>query len=206
MDKFSRNIYLIRHAESFNNIDDIKIYIYNAKLTEKGLLQSKVIPSCIEDIELIVHSKLERTYQTASDTIIQYPEAMVQMWNVHEFNYLGEDKFAFSEKKKRRKAKARYWEKDDMHYSNNQNAETFCGFLMRVEEIVQKINHLDVGNIAIFTHKYFIKGICWHLLIKEKDIYYSPKRFKEFCDSCIINPKSIIKIIASEKKIFLDNK
>lgn len=202
MNGSSKKIYLIRHAESYNNHHDSNVYKYDAHLTNKGLLQSKTISNRLDNINLIVHSKLVRTHLTATDTIIKFPEAAVQMWDVHEFNYLGDDLSISEEKGERVKRKSIYWGEDNLHYSNTQGSETYFEFLVRIEEFVKKVANQNVGNIAIFTHKYFAKGVCWHTLMQKEKTYYSPQKFKNFCDIYMLKPAEIIQCMIFEKNFF----
>ena len=195
-----KKLYLVRHAESYSNIEDI--YEYDAALTEVGVIQSaKIAQYFKDDIKLIIYSELQRTKQTAKFTINKYPDADVQQWDVQEFNYLGENYFTKIEKLTRISYKQIFWEQIDLLYKYNDDAESFFEFLKRVESFVTKIMDTSVDSIIVFSHKYFIKGVLWFVLmhLNEKK-YYSLVDFKKFCESCAIENATIISCLIDKKE------
>lgn len=198
----SKKLYLIRHAESYNNIET-QNYHYDSTLTNLGKKQSVHIAMFLDDnIDLIIHSKLTRTKETADFTIQRFFNATVQQWCVQEFNYLGENNATIIEKQKRKHNKKNYWSQKNPNYRFNDQAESFFDFLDRVESFVTKIIESNSNAIVVFSHKYFIKGVLWHSIMNNTEKYYSVKDFYDFCNLYSLDNANIVPCFIIDKSLY----
>lgn len=199
----NKKIYLVRHAQSYNNIKDAN-YTFNPDLTAIGMEQAvKVSQYFDKNIKLIIHSGLIRTEKTARYTIERFPFAKVRQWDVQEFNYLGENYNTTICKTKRKVDKNIYWKQADLNYKYNDESESFYNFLKRVESFIYKIQDNDFDEIVVFSHKYFIKGVLWCSIICDKKTYYSLSAFNKFCNLYLVKNADIIPCLIKEGNFYI---
>lgn len=202
MREYNRKLYLVRHGETYNNIKGFA-YEYDSDLTDLGVNQAVEISKFFsEDIQLIVHSGLKRTVRTASYTINRFPNAKILQWDVKEFNYLGDNDSMVSDRVKRKYNKDTFWSLADLHYKFNEKSESFYEFLRRIESFTFEVVNNDIDIMVVFSHKYFLKGILWSVMMRNKDNYFSVNDFYKFCNLYSINNADIIPCLINKKQIY----
>jgi len=131
--KTEKRIYLIRHAETIfnsNQIDDI-----DTDLTELGVLQSEGLGLKLKEIEFdyVIISKLKRTQKTFFFSKIKYKQKEIsELCREFKIN------------------KSDFLEGEDIIF------ETQAEFLDRIIQFKQYLIGLNYSNIAVFTHSDFI--------------------------------------------------
>jgi len=202
-----KKVYLIRHAESLSNIGKKCTDAYSSELSELGKKQAMAIPSFFsEPIKCVMCSKMERAKLTAEETIKQFPLAITKSLEIQEFVYLSKENYFNTTTNERKIIKNDYWQINNPHYKMSEDSESFCDFLLRVENFIKEIAGTNIFPIAVFTHKYFIKGIMWYNFSRTKTNYFNPLEFKRFCDSIQIENAEIIPSILVEDMLFLGKK
>ena len=163
MEKYKRKLYLVRHGQTYNNIEGLT-YEYDSGLTDLGVKHSVEISNFFnENIQLIIHSGMKRTIKTACFTKKRFPDAKILEWNVGEFDYLGEKDSMIINRERRKYDKDIFWKLADSYYKFNKQAESFDDFLGRIESFVHEVINCDTDTIVVFTHKYFLKGVLWNM-------------------------------------------
>ena len=201
---FMQKVYLIRHAESLSNIGEKCMDAYSSELSELGKKQALEIPSFFsEPIRCIVYSKMVRAKLTAEETIKQFPSSIIKPLEIQEFVYLSKDNYTNTTANERKIIKNDYWKNNNPYYKTSENSESFCDFLTRIETFIKEIALTNIFPVAVFTHKYFIKGIIWYNLSRKEKNYFNPIEFKKFCDSFQIETAEIIPSILVEDVLFL---
>jgi len=199
-----KKVYLIRHAESLSNIGEKCMDAYSSELSDLGKKQAMEIPSFFsEPIKYIMCSKMLRAKLTAEETIKQFPLSIIKTSEIQEFVYLSKDNYINTTVNERKIIKNDYWQNSNPHYKMSEDSESFCDFLVRVENFIKEIASVNTFPIAVFTHKYFIKGVIWYNLSRKEKNYFNPIEFKKFCDSFQIETAKIIPSILVEDVLFL---
>lgn len=202
-----KKVYLIRHGESLSNIGEKCMDAYSSELSEYGKKQAMEIPSFFpESIKCIIYSRMVRARLTAEETIKRFPLAMTKSSEIQEFVYLSKNDYVNTSADERKIIKTDYWENSDPYYKISEDSESFCDFLIRVEDFIKEVALINCSPIAVFTHKYFIKGIIWYNFSRTKINYYNPLDFKKFCDSIQIENAEIIPGVLVEEILFLGKK
>lgn len=202
MEKYKRKLYLVRHGQTYNNIEGLT-YEYDSDLTDLGVKQAVEISNFFnENIQLIVHSGMKRTIKTACFTKKRFPNAGILEWDVREFDYLGEKKTIITNRENRKYDKDTFWKLANSHYKFNEVAESFNEFLRRIESFVHEVINCDIDTMVVFTHKYFLKGVLWNVMMKNRTNYYSVRDFYRFCDLYEVNNANIISCLINENHIY----
>ena len=145
---------------------------------------------------------MQRTIKTACFTKKRFPDARILKWDVGEFDYLGEKNLIITNRESRKHNKDTFWKTADPSYKFNELAESFNDFLERIELFVHEVINCDIDTMVVFTHKYFLKGVLWYILMKSDTNYYSVKDFHKFCDLYEVNNANIIPCLINENKIY----
>lgn len=202
MEKYKRKLYLVRHGQTYNNIEGLT-YEYDSGLTDLGIKQAVEISNFFnENIQLIIHSGMNRTIETACFTKKRFPDAKILEWDVGEFDYLGEKDSIIINRERRKCDKDIFWKLANSYYKFNKQAESFNDFLRRIESFVHEAINCDTDTIVVFTHKYFLKGVLWNVMMKNRTNYHSVKEFYRFCDLYEVNNANIIPCLINENKIY----
>ena len=153
-------VIFIRHGESTGNAGVPCHDLGAIELTELGQEQAReVAASWIEAPALIVTSPYTRTQQTAAPTIARFPGVPVEVWPIEEFTYLQPARWNGTAAADRRPHVERYWTAADPTYCDGEGAESFAGFLRRVEASLARLAALPAGSLAyVFGHGQFIQA------------------------------------------------
>ena len=153
-------VIFIRHGESTGNAGVPCHDLGAIELTELGQEQAReVAASWIEAPALIVTSPYTRTQQTAAPTIARFPGVPVEVWPIEEFTYLQPARWNGTRSAERMPHLERYWSAADPDYCDGEGAESFAGFLRRVEASLARLAALPAGSLAyVFGHGQFIQA------------------------------------------------
>src|SRR5262245_8811627 len=89
MEYYTKNVWLIRHAESEGNAGLVTSQPDTIPLTRKGGEQAlRLANSFTQAPTLIVTSPFIRTQQSAKPTIERFPAVRREQWQVQEFTHL----------------------------------------------------------------------------------------------------------------------
>jgi 2,3-bisphosphoglycerate-dependent phosphoglycerate mutase len=158
-------VWLIRHGESEANAGLPTSDHGSVKLTERGHRQAeKIVKSFNQPPSLIVTSPYIRTKQTAKPTIEHFASVPQTEWLVQEFSLLSVERCHNKTDQESRPLRQAYWKNADPLYVDGAGAESFANLIRRAQDLREKINQLDDGFIAIFTHSWFMRVFLWLLL------------------------------------------
>lgn len=139
----------IRHGESTANTGLVSTDVASIALSERGEGQARrVAREWPETPSLIVTSPFQRTRQTAAPTIARFPDALVEVWPIEEFTYLHPARWNGTAAADRRPHVERYWTAADPDWCDGEGAESFAGFLRRVEAALARLAALPPASLA----------------------------------------------------------
>ncbi len=150
----------IRHGESTANTGLVSTDVASIALTERGEGQAgRIAREWPETPSLIVTSPFQRTRQTAAPTIARFPDAPVEVWPIEEFTYLQPARWNGTAAADRRPHVERYWTVADPAWCDGEGAESFAGFLRRVEAALARLAALPpASRVYVFGHGQFIQA------------------------------------------------
>lgn len=150
----------IRHGETTANAGLTSADIASIPLTVRGEGQAgQLAREWIEAPSLIVTSPFERTRQTAAPTITRFPAVPVEVWPIEEFTYLQPARWNGTASAERRPHVERYWTAANPIYCDGEGAESFGGFLRRVEATLARLATLPPASLVyVFGHGQFIQA------------------------------------------------
>lgn len=158
-------IQLIRHGESIANAGGVSKTPACIPLSEVGQSQATaLLEQFAHAPDLIVISSYIRTHQTAAPLLAQFPKVRVETWPVHEFTYLNAAQYANTTEAQRTPAAREYWQRADPNHCNGPGAESFAGFIGRVDDLIARLASRTERHISIFTHSFFINAVQWRCL------------------------------------------
>ncbi len=188
-------ILLIRHGESQSNAGEPSSCPHLVELTDKGWKQAEAIARFLQEAQLtpdlILTSSYIRTKQTTAPTTLAFSSVPEEEWPVQEFTYLSmwhEENSTITE---RRPAVEAYWEKADPEFVEDSKPqspepESFNQFIARVRNVKERLENMESGIIAIFSHEQFIFAFRW---LSEHNLEEpSSESMKEFRASLKANP------------------
>lgn len=186
-------VWFIRHGESAANAGLATANPAEIPLTDRGHEQARKVSEAFDRApDLIATSSYQRAITTASYTIARFPDAPVESWNTHEFNYLSlMGPSTYGERLPMTRA---YWEKCDPTFIHGEGAESFAQFVERVSAMQEKIRQRDDKFIAIFGHGFMMKTMLWGNLIGSFDVTREyMRRFHAYNKTFEIENGTIIK-------------
>ena len=164
----------VRHGQSTGNAgvpcDDLS----KIELTDLGVEQARVIAAWWpEKPDLVVTSPYIRTQQTASPTMIRYPNVPVEVWPIQEFTYLQPSRWNGTLSTERLPYIERYWENADPDYCDGQGAESFNGLIERARATIERLEKLpEDALVYVFSHGQFIQAV--RTIVTRKDLSELP--------------------------------
>jgi broad specificity phosphatase PhoE len=171
-------ILLVRHAESEANAGEATEFPDEAALTARGLEQARALAPTLPACDLVIASSYARTQQTAAAA----KQRITEIWPVHEFVYLTQARCGRSTAAERRPHVEAYWARNDPHYRDGADVESFAQLLGRVRSMLDRLR--DKAAI-VFTHGLFIKAVYWVVLCGDLDM----QRFRAFAQ-CLDVPNT----------------
>lgn len=167
-----KQVWFIRHAESLSNAGFATDSPHDIGLSAKGTEQALAIAQHWrgEAPELIVISRYARTGATAAPLREKFPSCPVMTLPLHELTFLAPAAYIGTTEELRREPARRFWDRADPDFCDGEGAETFRGFIERVDASVRLLQERAERRIAVFCHGYVIKAILWRLLMPDRVI------------------------------------
>ncbi len=154
-----KQIFFVRHAESESNVNTSQktANVASVQLSEKGREQAKELVKQIPFVaDLVVVSPYIRTRQTADPYIVFHKVSNIEVWDVHEFTYLSQKKYNGTTREERVSATDTYWRREDIHYKDAEDAESFDEFIQRLVLVREKLLSRREEKAVVFSHGYVI--------------------------------------------------
>jgi 2,3-bisphosphoglycerate-dependent phosphoglycerate mutase len=165
MERHTKNVWLIRHAESIGNAGLVTSRPDTIPLTGKGIEQALYLAdSFTQAPALIVTSPYIRTQQSAKPTIRRFPTARQEQWEVQEFTYLSPARYRDTTAADRRPFVEAYWSRCDPHHIDGEGAESFADFIRRVQQAIDGLWSCQSEFVAVFGHGLFLRAMIWRML------------------------------------------
>jgi broad specificity phosphatase PhoE len=196
MERHTKNVWLIRHAESAGNAGLTTSRPDTIPLTGKGIEQAlRLADSFTRPPTLIVTSPFIRTQQSAGPTIGRFPAVRREQWPVQEFTYLAPARYQDTTDADRRPFVEKYWSRCDPHYIDGEGAESFADFIRRVQQAIERLWDCQPEFVAVFGHGLFLRAMIWRMLFGARPINPSTmSSFRHFLDATIMPNTAIIKV------------
>ncbi len=191
-------VLLIRHGESLSNVGLPSLRPETVELTANGWQQAEAISRYLYDeihLDLIVTSSFTRTKQTAQPTLALFPSVPREVWDVHEFTYLGLQHDILSSTKERRSIVQKYWKQCKPSAVDGADSESFVLFIKRIKQFLLRLRETGYTSIAVFSHEQFICAFLWCLQrgwlnLTQDDM----KDYREFLDANHIPNGGIVQV------------
>lgn len=156
-------VYLVRHAQSEANAGAASKIVSQIAITNIGVKQSKYVPDQFQSCDLIIYSKYKRTLLTALPFIKKFSSARIELWDIEEFTYLDQERCGLSTAAQRKPMVEEYWNRQDPDWIDGPGAESFNGFINRINTFLANLKNSDEQEIVVFGHGLFIKAVIWIL-------------------------------------------
>lgn len=174
-----KNIWFIRHGESMANAGFKTTNHATIPLTEKGKLQAiSIAKEITQQPDLIVLTKFTRTHETAEPTIEKFPGIKSEILELHEYNYLAEERCIDFTPKERKPLVEDYFNRSDANFIDGDGAESFKQFHHRIIASLKELEQKNEQFIIVFTHGNVMRLI-WQY-ISEKLEFVDDEKMKEF--------------------------
>ena len=196
MERHTKNVWLIRHAESTGNAGLTTSRPDTTPLTGRGIEQAlRLADSFTQAPTLIVTSPFIRTQQSASPTIERFPEVRREQWPVQEFTYLAPARYQDTTDADRWPFAEKYWSRCDPHYIDGEGAESFANFIRRVQRAIDELWSCQPEFVAVFGHGLFLRAMIWRMLFGARPINASTmSSFRHFLDATAMPNTAITKV------------
>lgn len=156
-----KNIHLVRHAESMWNAWFATDHPKTINITPFWQQQSQDLADKRDtNVDIIIHSTYDRTYQTAQPLIHKYPFAtVIQNELIHEFTYLDTIKYKGTNMAQRAPYKELFRQQQDLWYKDSDTAESIIDLFTRVDQTILFLQSLLGQEVVMFTHGQFIQTL-----------------------------------------------
>ncbi len=195
-------VFLIRHGESLANAGHVTSDPSSIPLTAQGWVQARHVAASFEhEPSMIITSSYLRTQQTAEPTQKRFPQIFHEIWLVHEFTYLSPNHCVNMTAAQRRPLVQEYWERCDPDWIDGPGAESFASLIDRAQQMLLRIQELECGDIAIFTHGQYMQMVIW--LIQNPSYAWSPQAMRAWRERILAVPihnAQIIRLTYSDHK------
>jgi broad specificity phosphatase PhoE len=162
-----RSIWFIRHGESESNAGLATPDPAFTGLTSTGHQQARrIAAACREIPSRVIVSHYQRTKQTALPTLEKF-SLEPEVWDVHEFTYLGRLHGQTTTRQERSSHVDAYWYKLNPGYVDGDGSESFADFFLRTQRVVNRLLHMQERFIMVFSHEQFITAARWLLAAKK---------------------------------------
>lgn len=174
-----KKIWFIRHGESMANAGFKTTDHATIPLTEKGKQQAIIVSEEItKKPDLIILSKFSRTHETAEPTFKKFNGTRIEILDLHEYNYLAEDRCIDLTPKERKPLVEAYFNRCDANFVDGMGAESFVEFHRRIILSLKKLETKKDEFIVVFTHGNVMRLIWQH--ITENPQLINDSTMKEF--------------------------
>ncbi len=175
-------VILVRHGESVANAGGRTPDHIRNPLTQVGRAQSSDFAQRLDCVPtLLVTSSFLRAQQTAEPVQQRFPDAPIEEWPIHEFNFLEPSRHHNTTEADREPHVINYWRRLDPEFIDGPGAESFRDFLDRAREAVHRLESQNLGGcVVIFTHGYFMQAFRLVLLFPEASNAELMSNFRRF--------------------------
>ena len=150
-------LWLVRHGQSTVNAG-AKADI-DAPLTELGRTQAGTLAASFErQPDKVITSPLLRARQTAEPLLERWPGVPHEVWPIEEYAYLSPSRCAGSTSQTRLPWVTAYWQRNDPLFAEAEDAESFAGFMARVNAFHRRLTAQKAGFIVVFGHGQFLRA------------------------------------------------
>lgn len=162
-------VWWIRHGESESNAGLRTESDRTNPLSLKGQAEALLIPDAFERApSLVVTSPYIRTLQTALPLLRRFPQVPHEEWPVQEYTWLSTLRRRNTTSQERIPWAKAHFERFDPHLVDGEGAESFVGFMGRVEGAIERLRRLEHDFVAVFCHGAFIRALLWSQLNRPK--------------------------------------
>ncbi|WP_316834995.1 histidine phosphatase family protein [Pedobacter nutrimenti] len=159
-----KEIWFIRHGESIANAGIATMEPASIPLTQWGHQQAFALRDQLEKCpDLFIMTPYLRTQQTAMPSLVKFPKVRVEIWPLHEYDYLAVAQCVNTTAEQRRPWVSEYWDKCDPDFIHGKGAESFNGFSQRVINGLSDLQNRKEQFIVLFVHGQVIRAI-WQYL------------------------------------------
>jgi len=173
-----KEIWFIRHGESAANAGEVTHAPDSIPLTAKGHKQASEMGNRIErKPELIIVTPYLRTRQTAEPTIKKFPDVPLEVWPLHEFDYLSPDQCVGTNLEQRKPMVKDFWNRCEPNYVQGTGAESFFEFKNRIFDAFDRLQQADANFIIAFVHGHVMRGILQYVKTQNRIADESAMRY-----------------------------
>ncbi|TAK14075.1 MAG: histidine phosphatase family protein [Anaerolineae bacterium] len=157
--------WLIRHGQSEMNAGSHAESPASSPLTALGRQQ---IQAMVEHIpqrpDLIVSSEYVRAVESADMLRQRFPDVPYEVWPIHEFTFLAEDKYTRAGMKGLGREYFKYWWRSRPDQPDGPGAETFNDFIARVDTMLDRMRDSPHNFVIVCGHGWFNRALVWQMM------------------------------------------
>lgn len=151
-------VWLVRHGQSAANAGLPTDHPSNIPLTDVGVAQSlDLAEQIVCPPRWIAVSPFRRTTDTATPSIIKFPDSLVSVWPIQELTYLSPVRCRGTCAADRQDWAKAYWAASNPHAVDGEGAESFIEFMCRVKNLAFLLKHTKGFGIVV-GHGMFLKA------------------------------------------------
>lgn len=168
------NIYIIRHGQTQNNLNNQYYGSLDVSLTDKGIKQMKALSSELDHIRFdkIYSSSARRALESLEVCLPRYYHEAIVDQRLCEINFGDFEGKTYEEISQLYPNEAANWKKDWKSFCPPKG-EPFIKFYLRVSDFFKEILDNNVDNILIMAHSGVIKAIYCYILGQNLDLYWN---------------------------------
>lgn len=157
-------VWWIRHGESVRNAGQRTFDTYNAPITPLGEAQALRAAAALPGPpDLLVRSTFLRTTQTAAPMLARFPATPVEIWDVHEHQMLCDVRTRDTTRHEREPMVREYWQRRDPDHVEGVGAESFRGFIARVDAAITRLCARTESWIVVCSHQHYMLGVMFRM-------------------------------------------
>lgn len=182
-------LWLVRHGESTANAGEKCQGPESSLLTQLGEDQANRAAIGLTKLakpDLVVVSPFMRAQQT-SQPFLKATGLQAEVWPIQEWSFLNPTKYAGTTQIERKPYVQEYAEMADPHHCDGGGAESFRGFVSRVDFFLEAARAYG-GNIVAFSHGRFIQGVKWRVGFPSERFGWSSEEMRQFWKFSEENP------------------
>jgi 2,3-bisphosphoglycerate-dependent phosphoglycerate mutase len=181
-------VWFIRHGESVSNANIPTTHPADSELTPLGLAEAEQVAQAFSNRpDLVVVSPYLRAQQTAVPTLTRFEAVATSVttttWPVQEFTYLAARHYDGTTGSERWPIAMTYWERNDPHYRDGPESETFAELVTRVWATIERLRQIPAQFIAVFSHGLFIRALLWAVLTNTRQA--TPEQMRRYSNFCL---------------------
>lgn len=174
-----KEIWFIRHGESAANAGLPTNDPASIPLTPLGHQQAMELATEIKSCPgLFIMTPYLRTQQTANPMLEKFPDVPVEIWPLHEYDFLSPAVCQNTTIDERKPWVKEFWSKCDPDYIHGEGAESFKTFNSRVIQGLRKLQELEERFIIVFAHGQVIRAISQYIVTGNEQLQMETFRDK----------------------------